>query len=703
MINLLFLSLFFFALFAYPSADKDGIDAVKSWSIDLLSEAERTFASSGIQRYPSPSSWQSEVVYSIQIDRFNNGDPSNDNENLPPIQSKNAIHSQSPLNHLHEYRHGGDLQGIIDRLDYLQDLGVGTLWLTPVLKHNGDYHGYCTTNLVEIDPGFGDLQLFKTLVQEAHKRNIKIVMDIVINHLCDRATYYSQQPDHYKACNGLSSNNWVGGSSEADGQGELSFADSFFGPMKSKYFFNRAGPNSMQDMQGTDPPAVYGDFTDGMFDYNTRDYDFQEIFTRLMNYWIAIADVDGFRLDAAKHVTEDFLAYFSSRTRNYAESLGKNNFYIIGEVAGPSDWIGIRLGNMYSNPQNPNQHGTIPQSLTNRILSLFNDKNTDLKTSNNYLLHRNFQKPGLTAAYDFAHGGNARQTFRNEIALTSITSYFSSAYYQTIAAQSNPLFSWNVLEIHDWPRFLIQPFDKHYRRGILAYVYLATASGTPLLYYGQEQGFNQLGNPNNIKVNSDEAYQEMVSVFGSTNDALKRQDMFMGPWRLGSAVSEIDSLSYVGFIGGWQKADWRSDPFLQTNHDMYKEIKSINWLRKSCSSLREGAQYFRYGGLTTNKWGVFAYSRIYNGDEIVVIINDSDDNVSQPNILVDRSINSPDVTKFVNVKNRDDQGVVMGLPDGTAVLMFNNANLSANSYKVYVKLDNLGGWNDSIQGFSCRG
>ena len=703
MVKFLLIFCLFTSILAYPSPEREGMDAVKAWTRDLLSQGEQSFQNTGFQRFPSPSSWQSEVVYSIQIDRFNNGDFSNDNDNLPPTQSKNVVHTDTPLHHLHEFRHGGDLQGIIDRLDYLQDLGVGTLWLTPVLKHNGDYHGYCTTNLVEIDPGFGDNEIFVQLVQEAHKRNIKIVMDVVINHLCDRSTSYSKQPDHYKACTNLNNNHWQGVSGQADGQGQLAFGDSFFEPMRSQYFFNRAGPNSMTDMQGTDPAAIYGDFTDGMLDYDTRNYDFQEIFTRMMNYWIAIADVDGFRLDAAKHVTEDFLAYFSSRTRNYAESLGKNNFYIIGEIAGPADWIGSRLGNMFSNPFNPSQHGNIPLSLFNRINTLFTDSNTDLRTSNNYILHKNFQKPGLTAVYDFAHGGNARQGFRDESPIGSLANYFSNSYYTTISGQSNPLFNWNVLEIHDWPRFLVTPFDKHYKRGILGYIYLATAQGTPLLYYGQEQGFNQKGNPNNVVVGDDASYQEIISVFASTNDALKRQDMFMGPWRLGSAVNEIDSLSYVGKVGNYNKIDWRSDQFLKRDHDMYKEIKSINWLRKSCETLREGNQYFRYGGLSNTNYGVLGFSRVHNSDEIVMILNDSDnDYVPQPNILVDGSLNTPDVTRYVNVKDSNDQGVVKKLADGTTVLMFNNANLRSNGYKVYVKADNLGGWNSDIQSFQCK-
>ena len=164
-----------------PSADKDGIDAVKAFARNLLSDAEKEFNQFSGSRRPSPASWTDDIIYSIQVDRFNNGDFTNDDENLPPNQSKNIFHKQNvELKGLHEYRHGGDLQGIIDRLDYLKDLGVNSLWITPVFKHNGDYHGYCTASPIEIDPGFGSNELFRTLVKEAHSRNIKIIMDILI-------------------------------------------------------------------------------------------------------------------------------------------------------------------------------------------------------------------------------------------------------------------------------------------------------------------------------------------------------------------------------------------------------------------------------------------------------------------------------------------------------------------------------------------
>ncbi len=251
-------------------------------------------------------------------------------KNLPPNQSQNQ-NTNHPYG-LPDYRHGGDLQGIIDRLDYIADLGATMLWITPVLKFNGDYHGYCTTDPTMIDPGFGTQDLFRTMVKEAHGRGIYVVMDIVINHLCDRDTSYSKSPDHVNCAAELDAKNWSGEPGGSIKQGELAFGPNFFPPMKLQNFFNRCGPNSDEEMRGEGPAAVYGDFVEGMLDYDTRNWDFQDIFSLIHQYWIAYADIDGFRLDAAKHVSEDFVAAFSTYARAFAASLGKENFYVVGEV-----------------------------------------------------------------------------------------------------------------------------------------------------------------------------------------------------------------------------------------------------------------------------------------------------------------------------------------------------------------------------------
>lgn len=122
------------------------------------------------------------IIYFLLTDRFNNGDTSNDNPN-----GENYDKS-----HLETY-HGGDFQGLIDKLDYLKDLGVNTIWITPIvdninfnLRYGKDaqygYHGYWAKDFTKIDEHLGDLDTFKKLIDEIHDRNMKLMVDVVINH-----------------------------------------------------------------------------------------------------------------------------------------------------------------------------------------------------------------------------------------------------------------------------------------------------------------------------------------------------------------------------------------------------------------------------------------------------------------------------------------------------------------------------------------
>ncbi len=118
----------------------------------------------------------SDVIYLIFPDRFDDGDYSNDT-----LKNKFEQFKFGSLNG----RHGGDIQGIINRLDYLKNLGVTSLWITPMLVNNMwmSYHGYAATDLYNIDPRFGSNQLYKKLVNLAHSKGLKIIMDHVSNHI----------------------------------------------------------------------------------------------------------------------------------------------------------------------------------------------------------------------------------------------------------------------------------------------------------------------------------------------------------------------------------------------------------------------------------------------------------------------------------------------------------------------------------------
>ncbi len=120
---------------------------------------------------------QSDLIYLIMPDRFANGDPSND---IIKGTNETALERDSMF-----YRHGGDLQGIIQHMDYLEDLGVSALWLNPVLENNQpeeSYHGYAMTDLYQVDPRLGSNQTYLELVEEAHRREMKVVQDVVYNH-----------------------------------------------------------------------------------------------------------------------------------------------------------------------------------------------------------------------------------------------------------------------------------------------------------------------------------------------------------------------------------------------------------------------------------------------------------------------------------------------------------------------------------------
>ena len=113
--------------------------------------------------------WQDETIYFLMVDRFNNSDSKNDFN----------VNAKDPLAY-----HGGDFQGIIDQLDYLKDMGFTAIWLTPIFDNAGKaYHGYWINDFYKTEAHFGTMATFKKLVKEAHKRDMKVILDFVANHV----------------------------------------------------------------------------------------------------------------------------------------------------------------------------------------------------------------------------------------------------------------------------------------------------------------------------------------------------------------------------------------------------------------------------------------------------------------------------------------------------------------------------------------
>ncbi|KAB7664700.1 glycoside hydrolase family 13 protein [Bacillus sp. B1-b2] len=232
----------------------------------------------------TPPSWVHQTIwYQIFPERFRNGDSS-----LNP----NATIAWGQEEPSYDNFFGGDIQGIIDALDYLQDLGINGIYLTPVF-HAKSNHKYDTIDYLQIDPQFGDTAMVKKLVEECHKRHIRVMLDAVFNH-CG----YEFPPFQDVIDNGESSRykDW--------------FHIHHF-PLKEK-------ENLTYDTFG---------FYEQMPKFNTANHEVKEYLLHVAKHWIIECNIDGWRLDVANEIDHDFWREF----RTVVKKL-KPDLFILGEV-----------------------------------------------------------------------------------------------------------------------------------------------------------------------------------------------------------------------------------------------------------------------------------------------------------------------------------------------------------------------------------
>ena len=227
-------------------------------------------------------------------DRFANGDPANDD--VDGMLEK-ADRSKSLG------RHGGDIKGIVDHLDYLKDLGVTALWINPLLKNNmpkQSYHGYAITDYYRVDPRYGSNEDYKNLVAEAHKRDIKIIMDMVANHAGTGYYWNDDLPsgDWYNQWPGFTRSNYRG--------------------------ITQSDPNAA----GSDhEKMVRGWFDHTMADLNQHNELLAEFLIQNTIWWIEYLGLDGIRQDTYPYSYKDFMAEWMERIL-----LEYPNYNVVGEV-----------------------------------------------------------------------------------------------------------------------------------------------------------------------------------------------------------------------------------------------------------------------------------------------------------------------------------------------------------------------------------
>ncbi|MBS3936990.1 MAG: glycoside hydrolase family 13 protein [Peptococcaceae bacterium] len=276
------------------------------------------------------------VFYQIFPDRFANGDPSNDPEDLTPWHEQPTSHSL----------HGGDLEGIAQKLDYLCDLGINTIYLTPIFYAPSN-HKYDTIDYFSIDPHFGSIETLQKLVSLCHQRGIRVVLDAVFNHI---------------------------------GWQSPQFQDAVLRGAESSYYnwFH------FHDLpSGTRPRPTYDTFAyaPSMPKLNTQNKEVQEYLLNVATYWIEVADIDGWRFDVADEVDHEFWRKLRHRVRAV-----KPTAYILGEIVHQAEpWL---RGDQFD--------GVMNYPLTEALTAWLTGKGSAASFANRITqLHFDYSRPAL--------------------------------------------------------------------------------------------------------------------------------------------------------------------------------------------------------------------------------------------------------------------------------------------------------------------
>jgi alpha-amylase len=216
----------------------------------------------------------------------------------------------------------GDINGMTEKLDYLQEMGVEGLWLMPI-SPSPSYHKYDVIDYYDIDPEYGTLSDFKTFVQEAHRRNIKVIIDLVVNHSS------SEHPWFKEALSSVNS----------------PYRDWYVWANEDTKILER-GEWGQQVWHGSGANRYYGVFWGGMPDLNFDNPEVRETYKDIGIFWLEEVGVDGFRLDAAKHIFPD-----EEKENNYAwwqefraamQEVNEDVF-LVGEIWAPATVVGPYL------------------------------------------------------------------------------------------------------------------------------------------------------------------------------------------------------------------------------------------------------------------------------------------------------------------------------------------------------------------------
>lgn len=509
---------------------------------------------------------RAEQFYFVLPDRFANGDRRNDAGGLTGGRLSTGLDPKDK-----GFYHGGDLKGVMDRLDYIEGLGTTAIWLAPVFKNrpvqgtgadaSAGYHGYWITDFTQVDPHFGTNEDLKRLVSLAHRRGIKVYLDVIVNHTADviryaedKYIYVDKATSPYTDAQGrpFEDRNYADGSRGFPKVDSTSFpyTPTFETPADAKvkvpaWLNDPTMYHNRGDSTFAGENSEYGDFF-GLDDLWTERPEVVRGLTKVYSDWVASTGVDGFRLDTVKHANLDFWPQFSQGVERAAARAGKKDFFMFGEV--------------YS---------------------------ADPEITSTYV-----RRGGLPATLDFAFQEAARGYTAGDGSAKALADvYARDDLYRARDTDARRLTTF--LGNHDMGR--IGSFiagggtdpATHLRRDRLAHELMFLTRGQPVVYSGDEQGFT-----------------------GPGGDKDARQDMF---------ASKTPDYLDDDLIG--TDRTHASDQFDRA-HPLYRAIAELGALRQAHPALRDGVQVGRYAA---DGPGVFAFSRIdpKQRTEYVVAVNNA--------------------------------------------------------------------------------
>jgi glycosidase len=521
---------------------------------------------------------EDEIVYFLLPDRFENGDATNDRGGLTGDRLRTGF---DPTHK--GFYHGGDLKGLVARLDYIQGLGATAIWLGPIYKNkpvqgapgeeSAGYHGYWITDFTRVDPHFGTKAAMKEFVDAAHARGLKVYLDIITNHTADVIAYrecprgaceYRSRADYPYTTTGGPGGARINEGFQGDAVlteenfAKLTRPDFAYTPFTSAAEANVKVPAWLNDAiwyhnRGNTTfageSATMGDFV-GLDDLMTENPRVVQGFIDIYGAWIDEFGVDGFRIDTARHVNPEFWRAFAPAMLARAQQRGIPQFHIFGEVATSELDVAMLA------------RATRVDRLPSVLDFAFRAAVLDVagKNSGTEQLARLFSDDAL---YE---GGEA-----TALRLPTFVSNHDAGRFAHFARKAAPGAS----------------ADEILKRTLLAHAMMFALRGVPVVYAGDEQGF-----------------------VGDGGDQDAREDMFP------SKVASYNDNALIGTRATTAQSNFDRE------HPLYREIAKLAALRRGHAALRRGAQIVRN---YDEEPGLFAVSRIdpQTQDEIVIAFNTS--------------------------------------------------------------------------------